>query len=216
MRPSANPDHGFCAGRPERCMAMDSRLTSATFPSRSGQTSPRRVSASISPRSMASAKRAAVKVFVIEPISNSVCSSAPVPAKATSSPSTRAAAMCCQCLPPRACSTSAMSSASPVGAPWKPRGHGVSAARATAVSAATASATDRRRGDRAGGSEVRLCIVPPGDPAGWWSPRFSGSRQCVPMRTSVSSGMTRELGTLQCPRRALASQPAPARACTWW
>src|SRR5699024_4507036 len=123
---------------------------------------------STSPRSIASAKRAAVKVFVIEPISNSVRSSAPVPAKVISSPSMRAAAMCCQCLLPRACSSSAMSSASPVGVPWKPRGHGVSAARATAVSIAAARAMIRRRGARpepaeaaAGGLSSVSVIVPP-------------------------------------------------------
>src|SRR5699024_10731702 len=66
-----------------------------------------------------------------------------------------------QCLLPRTCSTSAMSSASPVGVPWKPRGHGVSAARATAVSAAAASATVRRRG--AGAVRVEAA-------AGGWRP----------------------------------------------
>ncbi len=55
-----------------------------------------------SPLSRASAKRAAVKVFVIDPISNSVSSSAPVPAEETVSPSTLTTATWFQWLLPSA------------------------------------------------------------------------------------------------------------------
>src|SRR5699024_10808336 len=174
---SAKLGAGASRGSPDRCIAIDSRVTSAISPSRSGHTAPRRVSVSIAPRSIASAKRAAVNVFVIEPISKSVCSSAPVPAKVTSSPSMRAADTCCQWPPPSACATSLMSAASPGAVPWNPRGHGAVADRTTAVTAAGARAAIRSRDQGSGIAYVRWAtvsvIAPPGDQGrdGRWSVR---------------------------------------------